>query len=116
MSKSIIISGLIDLTPEKLEPALDAAQPLIEGARNEDGCLAYDWTIEPGHPGRMRVFELWQDEASLAAHFQSEWYLNMRELIGSYGLIAADTAKYRVDLSEPVYDDTFTPRADFFTE
>lgn len=116
MSKSIIISGLIDLAPDKLEPALDAARPLIEGARNEDGCLAYDWTIETGHPGRMRVFELWKDEACLAAHFQSEWYLKMRDLIGSYGLIAADTAKYRVDLSEPVYDDSFTPRADFFTE
>ena len=34
---------------------------------------------------------------------------------GSFGLIAADTKKYRVDLEEPVYDETFTPRADFFT-
>ena len=31
------------------------------------------------------------------------------------GIISADNRKYRVDLSEPVYDDTHTPRADFFT-
>ena len=39
----------------------------------------------------------------------------MRELMGSFGILSADTAKYRVDLQEPVYDETFTPRADFFT-
>ena len=39
----------------------------------------------------------------------------MREAIGRFGILNADTAKYRVDLEEPVYDETFTPRADFFT-
>jgi hypothetical protein len=24
--------------------------------------------------------------------------------------------KYRIDLAEPVYDETMTPRADFFTD
>ena len=116
MSKQIIISGCIDLPPENLQAALEAGRPLIEGALTESGCLAYDWSIEPTHPGRVRVFELWENEECLAAHFQSEWYLRMRDTIGSFGLIKADTAKYRIDLSEPVYDETFTARADFYTE
>jgi quinol monooxygenase YgiN len=112
---TIIISGTVDLPPENLEAALAAGKPLIEGALTEDGCLDYDWCPEPLTPGRIRVFERWRDEASLAAHFESEWYLRMRDAIGSFGLLAADTAKYRVDLEEPVYDTTMTPRADFFT-
>jgi hypothetical protein len=40
----------------------------------------------------------------------------MRDALGRVGLKGADNKKYRVDLSEPVYDSTSTPRADFFTE
>jgi len=116
MQNKIIISASLDLPAENLQAALQASRPLIDGARSESGCLAYDWSAESTHPGRIRVFELWENEASLAAHFQSEWYLRMRELIGSFGLLGAESAKYRVDLSEPVYDETFTARADFFTE
>jgi quinol monooxygenase YgiN len=116
MVKKIIISATIDLPPENLQAALEKSRPLIEGAQTETGCLAYDWTIDPSHPGRIRVFELWENEAALAAHFKSEWYLRMRESIGSFGLLNAESAKYRVDLTEPVYDETFTARADFFTD
>jgi len=111
----IIISGTIDLPPENLEAALAAGRPLIEGALTEEGCLDYDWCPEPLHPGRIRVFERWASEAALAAHFQTHWYLDMRNTIGSFGLLAADVSKYRVDIQEPVYDETMTPRADFFT-
>ena len=111
----IIISGTVDLPPERLAGALDAARPLIEGALSQPGCLDYDWCPEPRHPGRIRVFERWRDEDSLAAHFRGEWYRRMREALGGFGILAADTAKYRVDATEPVYDQQGVPRADFFT-
>ena len=111
----IIISGTVDLPPENLEAALAAGEPLIAGALTQPGCLDYDWCPDPRHPGRIRVFERWESEEALARHFDNHWYKDMRENIGKFGLIAADTAKYRVDLSEPVYDETMTPRADFFT-
>jgi uncharacterized protein (TIGR02246 family) len=81
----------------------------------EPGCHAYVFSADPCVPGRICVYELWQDEASLAAHFRHENYLRMREALGRVGLKGADNHKYRVDLREPVYDSTFTPRADFFT-
>ena len=112
----IIISGTVDLPPENLEAALEAIAPLVEGARAQPGCLDYDWCPDPLRPGRLRVFERWESEDALAEHFRNEWYLRMRETVGRFGLLAADNAKYRVDLSEPVYDDSMTPRADFFTD
>ena len=109
----IIISSTVDVDPDQREAALAAGKHLIEGALTEPGCLDYDWCPDPLIPGRIRVFERWADEASLASHFTTRWYLEMRDTIGAHGIRGADVLKYRVDLSEPVYDDTGTRRADF---
>jgi quinol monooxygenase YgiN len=111
----IIISGTIDLPPESVDAALAEARPLIEGARAQSGCLDYDWCLDPLHPGRIRVFELWENEHALASHFGNRWYREMLQALGRFGILGASTAKYRVDLVEPVYDESRTPRADFFT-
>jgi quinol monooxygenase YgiN len=118
MSKMIIIAGIIDLAdPSKRDEALAIAGPLQQKTRSEEpGCHAYVFAPDPCVEGRIGVYELWQDEASLAAHFKHPNYLNMRTALGQIGLKGADNKKYRVDLSEPVYDPTMTPRADFFTE
>ena len=39
----------------------------------------------------------------------------MRDALGGFGLLGAETFKYLVEIQEPVYDETMTPRADFFT-
>jgi quinol monooxygenase YgiN len=113
----IIIAGTIDLAdPDRRDEVVAATAPLQQATRDDEpGCLAYCFAPDPLVPGRLQVYELWSDEASLAAHFQHANYLNMRTLFGTAGLKGADNRKYRCDLSEPVYDDTFTPRADFFT-
>ena len=116
MATHIIITGTIDMPPENTLPAIESARPLIEGALTEEGCLDYDWCPNPLVPGRIRILERWESEEALAAHFKTEWYLKMREHIGAFGLTSAETAKYRVDVEEPVYDETMTPRADFFTD
>jgi quinol monooxygenase YgiN len=118
MTKPIIIAGTIDLAdPSRRDEALRVASVLQQKTREEEpGCLAYVFAADPCVAGRLCVYELWQDEASLAAHFQHANYLDMRKALGRIGLIGADTRKYRVDLHEPVDDASFTPRADFFSE
>ena len=117
MSKMVIIAGTIDFADgSKREEALEVARVLQKKTRDEEpGCLAYVFAPDPCLSHRICVYERWQDEASLAAHFKHPNHLNMRDALfrGPHG---ADNNKYRVDLREPVYDSTFTPRADFFTE
>lgn len=117
MSKMIIIAGTIDLEdPNKRDATLSIARTLQGKTRAEEpGCLAYVFSADPCVEGRIAVYELWQDEASLAAHFKHPNYTNMRDALGRAGLKGADNKKYRIDVAEPVYDSTFTPRADFFT-
>ena len=118
MSKMIIIAGTIDLAdPGERDEALAAVRILQQQTRaQEPGCVAYVLAADPCDAGRLVVHELWRDEASLAAHFQHENFRRMRETLGRFRLKGADARKYRVELSEPVYDPSFTPRADFFTE
>jgi len=113
----IIIAGEIDFdTKANRDKAVKLGTPLQQASRDDEpGCLAYCFAPDPCNDTRVQVYELWQDEASLAAHFEHENYFNMRNTLGECGIIGADNNKYRVDLKEPVYDDTRTPRADFFT-
>ena len=113
----IIIAGTIDFASEAdRDNAVEVGRPLQQASRDEEpGCLAYCFAPDPCVDTRIQVYELWSDEASLAAHFEHPNYHNMRDALGRCGIVGADNRKYRCDLSEPVYDDTRTPRADFFT-
>lgn len=113
----IIIAGTIDLVdPASRDEVMVKAGPLQQATREQEpGCLAYCFAPDPVVPGRIQVYELWADQASLAAHFEHPNYLNMRTMLGQAGLKGADNKKYRVDLVEPVYDADRNPRADFFT-
>jgi quinol monooxygenase YgiN len=113
----IIIAGTIDLDPDRRDECLAATAHLQAATRaDEPGCLAYCFAADPCVEGRIQVYELWADTESLAAHFHHPNYFGMRNALGGFGLRAADNKKYLVTRSEPVYDATRTPRADFFTD
>ena len=113
----IIIAGEIEFGSEEARDQACAESAALQQATRDDepGCRSYCFGNDPCRPTIMQVYELWDDEASLAAHFEHENYLNMRTLLGQSGLVGAVTHKYRCDIEEPVYDETHTPRADFFT-
>jgi len=110
----ILIAGSIRLDPDRVGAALEAGWPHIEAAREQRGCLAYRWSLDPREAGRVEVFEQWADEAALAAHLEGPHYRNMLSTLGAHGLLSAEVAKYRVDVHGPIYDEKGRPRADFF--
>ena len=101
----ILISAQIDLDPARREEALRSAQKWIDAALAEEGCIHYDWSADLNNPARVNVFEEWESEAALAAHFRDPAYIGMRDHIGQFGLTAATSKKYRVDREGPVYND-----------
>lgn len=113
----IIIAGTIDFdSAESRDRAIEIGRPLQQATRDDEpGCAAYCFAPDPCVPTRIQVYELWDGEEALAAHFRHENYRNMRDALGRCGIVGADTNKYRCDRAEPVYDDGGTPRADFFT-
>src|SRR5688572_5699410 len=111
----IIIAGTVEIDPERREAALAAGRDLEAATRRQPGCLDYVWTVDGLSPSTIYVYERWASQDALEAHFQGPNYNGMRAILGSFGLRGASVAKYRIDLEEPVYDATGSPRADFFT-
>ncbi|MFC4296252.1 putative quinol monooxygenase [Novosphingobium tardum] len=111
----ILIAGTIDFDPARAKAAIEDGKPYIEASRREDGCVAYNWALDPLVPGRVHVYEEWRDEAALAGHFRDESYTSMRDHLGKYGLTGSSVRKYRCDAVATVYDEEGRPRADFQT-
>jgi quinol monooxygenase YgiN len=114
----IIISAEFDLAnPDDMDRAMEIAVPLQQATRDDEpGCLSYCFGADPAIPGRVQVYELWEDEATLAAHFQHDNYRDMGTGLAGVGLKGATANKFRVTAAEPVYDDTHVARAEFVTE
>jgi len=111
----VIVAGKIRVDPAKRNEVLESGAQLMRETRTQKGCLDYVWSADPTDPARIYVFERWESVEDLAAHLKGEYYLRMRDHIGGAGLTEAETLKYRIDWLEPVYDESMTPRADFFT-
>jgi quinol monooxygenase YgiN len=112
---AILIAGNIDFDPAFVSQMIVSAAPLIRAALDEEGCVAYAWSLDPLQPGRVRVFEEWTDESALARHFSGGPYRDMGAHLRAAGMMGFAVNKYRSDLCEPVYDDKGEARADFFT-
>ena len=100
----VVINAVIDLPPDRVEKCLIDAQPYIAASRAENGCVAYDWAVDPAVPGRIHVYEEWADEDALAGHFRDPSYAAMSSHINASGLISATSKKCLVTAIEPVYD------------
>jgi quinol monooxygenase YgiN len=110
----IVTATLTFETEQDRDRAVGATAAVQKATRDEEpGCLAYCFAADPCVPTRIQVFELWADEAALAAHFEHRNYFDMRTKLGELGLVSAVSRKYRTDRDAPVYDATHTPRADF---
>ncbi len=109
----IVISAQIDLPADKREEALKTAQPFIDGALSQDGCIHYDWSADLNNPKRVNVFEEWKSEAALAHHFANKHYAGMLGHLGGFGLEGAISRKYRVDAEDEVYGPDGKPTEQF---
>ena len=103
----IIIAGIAEFADQSdRDAAVAAGAPLVKATREEEpGCLAYVFTADSVDPRRIAIYELWEDAATLDAHFQHENYWNMREVFGPYRDrgFKTDVMKYRIDASDRVY-------------
>lgn len=114
----IIVAATLDYADQDARDAAVAASAPVQWATRveEAGCHAYCFAADPCVPTRIQVYELWEDEASLAAHFVHPNYDQMRTLLGRFGITAAWNRMYEVGRNEPVYGEGGTIRSRFFVD
>lgn len=111
----IAVEATIILADPKGRDALVASTAPIQRATREDeaGCLVYCFAADPVRRDLIQVYELWADEAALAAHFQHPNYHAMRDLLNGAGLTSAVSRKLRIEAVAPVYGPDRRPSAAF---
>jgi quinol monooxygenase YgiN len=68
----IVVAGRIRVRPERRAEATRAALVMAEATRREAGCLSYAFYADLVDPDAFLLFEEWESEAALLAHFQTE--------------------------------------------
>lgn len=86
----------------------------IASSRQEQGCIAYTWAVDPLEPGKIHVYEEWESEQALLAHFRDPSYLAMRSHLDQYELTGFGVLLYSASGVEPVYGEDGWPRKEIF--
>ncbi|RMF36308.1 MAG: antibiotic biosynthesis monooxygenase [Alphaproteobacteria bacterium] len=80
----IVVSGEIVVAPEDMERLRPAAIRMMAETAKEDGCILYTFAEHIGRPGCIRIYEEWESEAHLEAHFNTphmaEWRAAFRDV------------------------------------
>jgi quinol monooxygenase YgiN len=92
----LLIVGTVRLPAENLERARPAMQAMVQASRAEPGCLEYGYAEDVLVPGLIHVKELWQDQASLDAHFASRHIADWRAAWPGLSIGERDLRVYEV--------------------
>ncbi len=97
----IVIMGTFRIAPDRLGEARPAMEAMITASRAEAGCLAYAYADDLVDPGLIRVSEIWESRAALAAHLESDHIATWRAQWPVLGIGARELALYPASASEP---------------
>ena len=67
----IVVVGQFRFPPERMEAARPVMRRVMEATRAEAGCIEYNYAEDVLDPGLIRVSEVWESRAHLAAHMQT---------------------------------------------
>ena len=115
MAQVIVAARLDFATQAQRDEAVRLTTPVQMRTRNEEaGCHAYCFAADPGVPTRIQVYELWEDRASLLAHFSHPYYAQMVEILRGIGIVDTWNQVWEAGDHGPVYSAEGGPNPDFF--
>jgi quinol monooxygenase YgiN len=112
--RMIAIIGWIDIDPAQRDEVVAATVDIQRSTReDEPGCLTYTIGPDPVHPGRIQIVELWQDAATLEAHFQHPNFHATGAAMRAVPRLGGGSMKYRIDAADAVRGPEGTATARF---
>lgn len=96
----LIVAGSIIAEPGGREPFLTAVQPMVSATLNEAGCHEYAFTPDPNDDDRVLLYELWDDQAALDAHFASAHMAAWQKTRKGLAVTSASIKKYVISSVE----------------
>ncbi|MDH3752899.1 MAG: antibiotic biosynthesis monooxygenase [Acidimicrobiia bacterium] len=98
----LLIAGTITLDPRKIDEAMEAAVTMMKATHEEPGNIEYVFSVDPIREGIVHVFEKWDGEESLAAHFGARHMAEFQAKVPSLGITGMDIRKYEIASEGPI--------------
>lgn len=67
----VIVGGTFEVDPNERERFLSSRHRMMRASRAEAGCLEYTFAADPIDPGRIVLFERWENQEALDAHLSA---------------------------------------------
>lgn len=92
----IVVSGTIYVKKNKVDEAIELAKVMMEKTGEEVGCITYRFYTDIESPDILRVFEEWESEEELQAHFATPHMAEFRTKLAQITAAPADIRRYVV--------------------
>lgn len=97
----LVVAGTITFDPAHQQDVIEAARRVADFTRREAGCVSYEFFADLTAPGRLHVFEEWEEEHHLIAHLETAHYVEFSGVLQSAGLRSRDIKRYHVSSVAP---------------
>lgn len=98
----LVVAGHVVIDPAKREEAREAARAMMAATRQEPGCRTYVLSEELEEPGRFRIFEEWESDEALRAHFGTPHMARFQKVMGGLGVREMQVQRYEIASVGPV--------------
>ncbi len=98
----IVIAGRVVVDPDKNDAALPVAQEMMRETLKESGCAAYKFSADLTERGVFHIFEEWENQAALDAHFASPHMAKFQKAVGELGVKELSVSRYDVSKKGPL--------------
>ena len=68
----VIVGGTFEFEPALRDKFIESRVDMMRTSRSEPGCIEYTFGADPLDPGRVILFEKWEDQAALDAHIAAQ--------------------------------------------
>lgn len=96
----IVIAGTVQIDPAQQAAALAAALEMSAASQAEPGCISYAFYADPHQAGHFFVFEEWESQADLDAHFQTPHMATFNAQMQTFGIRSMLIRRYEVSAVE----------------
>jgi len=98
----VILAGTIRIGPGQRARALAPMVAMVEATRTEPGCLEYAFAFDALDDHLVRIFEVFRDDAALAAHRASAHMAAWRGAMPELGISGRDMSEYQVQSARKI--------------
>jgi quinol monooxygenase YgiN len=96
----IIVAGHFVVDPAQREEFLRSRLDVMRTSRSEAGCITYAFSPDPLDPGRVLLFERWEDKAALASHLAA--LRRGPRPQGGVEILESEVRQYEISAAGPV--------------